>query len=382
MVIMMKKSNFINMIMILKSLNQVSLILDKFHNMITILSYAIDEAESGDLIAYGLIYVADHILSHFFSLDHEQQDYYRLKSNFNTRFALMTSVFTASLFSISFLCWSRCSCLNSGGHIDSRNSRKAASREDSEDNCLYCPSARDTRNNDLVHFQLHWMKGEPVIVRNVPDLTSGLSWEPFVMWRAFREMTKSKADSESLTVKALDCLDWCEVEINIHQFFTGYTEGRKHYNLWPEMLKLKDWPPSKFFEERLPRHGAEFIGSLPYQEYTDPKFGLLNVASKLPAGTLKPDLGPKTYIAYGTAEELGRGDSVTKLHCDMSDAVCFVLMNSRIRSEQSLVRWATPQLHDIDALAKMVDPALNGMYPAKSLSRFADIIALCVQEYQ
>ncbi|KAL9668528.1 hypothetical protein QQ045_006062 [Rhodiola kirilowii] len=52
---------------------------------------------------------------------------------------------------------------------------------------------------------------------------------------------------------------------------------------------------------------------------------------------------------------------------------------SRARSEQSLVRWATPQLHDIDALAKMVDPNLNGMYPAKSLSRFADIIALCVQ---
>lgn len=43
------------------------------------------------------------------------------------------------------------------------------------------------------------------------------------------------------------------------------------------------------------------------------------------------------------------------------------------------MRWATPQLHDIDALAKMVDPVLNGMYPAKSLSRFADVIALCVQ---
>lgn len=55
------------------------------------------------------------------------------------------------------------------------------------------------------------------------------------------------------------------------------------------------------------------------------------------------------------------------------------LDSSRVRSDQSLVRWATPQLHDIDALAKMVDPALNGMYPAKSLSRFADIIALCVQ---
>lgn len=55
------------------------------------------------------------------------------------------------------------------------------------------------------------------------------------------------------------------------------------------------------------------------------------------------------------------------------------MFSSRVRSEQSLVRWATPQLHDIDALAKMVDPTLNGMYPAKSLSRFADIIALCVQ---
>lgn len=57
----------------------------------------------------------------------------------------------------------------------------------------------------------------------------------------------------------------------------------------------------------------------------------------------------------------------------------FDLHSSRTRSEQSLVRWATPQLHDIDALAKMVDPALKGLYPVKSLSRFADVIALCVQ---
>ncbi|WCJ39280.1 STRUBBELIG-receptor family 7 [Euphorbia peplus] len=53
--------------------------------------------------------------------------------------------------------------------------------------------------------------------------------------------------------------------------------------------------------------------------------------------------------------------------------------SSRPRSEQSLVRWATPQLHDIDALSKMVDSDLNGLYPIKSLSRFADVIALCVQ---
>ncbi|GAB4831274.1 hypothetical protein Ancab_005287 [Ancistrocladus abbreviatus] len=52
---------------------------------------------------------------------------------------------------------------------------------------------------------------------------------------------------------------------------------------------------------------------------------------------------------------------------------------SRSQGEQILVRWAIPQLHDIDALSKMVDPSLGRAYPIKSLSRFADIISLCVQ---
>ncbi len=111
-------------------------------------------------------------------------------------------------------------------------------------------------------------------------------------------------------------------------FFMGYTRGRTHpRTYWPEMLKLKDWPPSSSFDQRLPRHGAEFISALPFPEYTDPRYGPLNLAVKLPGGVLKPDLGPKSYIAYGFSEELGRGDSVTKLHCDMSDAVCLYYYN-------------------------------------------------------
>ncbi|TMW84561.1 hypothetical protein EJD97_024937 [Solanum chilense] len=52
---------------------------------------------------------------------------------------------------------------------------------------------------------------------------------------------------------------------------------------------------------------------------------------------------------------------------------------TRSRGEQFLVRWAIPQLHDIDLLTRMVDPALDGKYPIKSLSHFADIISRCVQ---
>ncbi|KAK9275007.1 hypothetical protein L1049_022264 [Liquidambar formosana] len=215
-----------------------------------------------------------------------------------------------------------CPCFNSVGEIEVGNGklRRAAFREDADDNYLFCLTNQEIQHGDLEHFQWHWSKAEPVIVSNVLESTSGLSWEPMVMWRAFRQITNTK-HSQQLDVKAIDCLDWCEVDINIHQFFKGYSEGRFDCSMWPIILKLKDWPPSTLFEERLPRHGAEFIHCLPFKEYTHPRSGFLNIAVKLPKNSLKPDMGPKTYIAYGVVQELGRGDSVTKLHCDMSDAV-------------------------------------------------------------
>ncbi|KAL2473302.1 Transcription factor jumonji (jmjC) domain-containing protein [Forsythia ovata] len=214
------------------------------------------------------------------------------------------------------------SFLNFTGENDvgSENLRKAASRENSDDNYLYCPTAVDIQHGDLKHFQRRWCKGEPVIVSNVLEKTLGLSWEPMVMWRAFRQI-KHVGHSKLLDVTAINCLDWCQTDVNVHQFFKGYSEGRYDKYGWPQILKLKDWPPSTLFEKQLPRHGAEFINCLPFKEYTHPRSGYLNLAVKLPEKSLKPDMGPKTYIAYGFHEELGRGDSVTKLHCDMSDAV-------------------------------------------------------------
>ena len=105
---------------------------------------------------------------------------------------------------------SKCSCFTDSCEMSSGMSQKLACRENSSDNYIYCPNARDVQNGALGHFQEHWLKGQPVIVRDVLTLTSGLSWEPMVMWRALREK-KDKNEHERLTVEALECLLWSEV---------------------------------------------------------------------------------------------------------------------------------------------------------------------------
>uniref|UniRef100_A0ACD5YC12 Uncharacterized protein n=1 Tax=Avena sativa TaxID=4498 RepID=A0ACD5YC12_AVESA len=53
--------------------------------------------------------------------------------------------------------------------------------------------------------------------------------------------------------------------------------------------------------------------------------------------------------------------------------------SSKPETEQSLVKFVTPQLHDMDALGTLADPGLRGLYPPRSLSRYADVVSRCVQ---
>lgn len=56
---------------------------------------------------------------------------------------------------------------------------------------------------------------------------------------------------------------------------------------------------------------------------TNPRLGRapLNLASMLLLSDNPTDLGPKCYLAYGRQQEAdSEGDSVTKLHKDMTDA--------------------------------------------------------------
>jgi len=118
------------------------------------------------------------------------------------------------------------SCSSTTGD-DLRNSemRRASFRENNNDNFLYCPNAINLGDNDMEHFQKHWIRGEPVIVRGAFEKATGLSWEPMVMWRAVRERKMQKFKHEGSTVKAIDCFDWCEVGILSSYNFELYQSG-------------------------------------------------------------------------------------------------------------------------------------------------------------
>nr|XP_043621980.1 lysine-specific demethylase JMJ25-like [Erigeron canadensis] len=214
-----------------------------------------------------------------------------------------------------------CMCYNNS---DMKLEREAM-QEKRNASYLYTLKAKDIEPRDMQHFQLHWSKGEPVIVSDVLSTSSGLSWEPMVLWRAFHDTTTREDDSLAFEVNAINCLDWSEVNLDLYEFFRGYLEGGTL------KLKLENWWPFCLSDEEWPRHFVEIMRCLPFKDYTHPYDGYLNVAVKLPRLSLKPDTGPMMDIAYG--------GSVTKLRCDSLDTVNVLTHTSiKLNKKQTLKR--------------------------------------------
>ncbi|CAI0406907.1 unnamed protein product [Linum tenue] len=198
-----------------------------------------------------------------------------------------------------------------------KQSQEASTREDSQDNLLYCPTAVDIHGDKLEHFQKHWGKGQPVKVRNVLLGTSDLSWDPIVMFCTY---LKNNANTTGNT-QAIDCLDHFEVEIGVRQLFMGSIRCPKNANMWHEELKLKGWLSPQVIQEHLPAHYSEILHALPLPEYMDPTSGVLNLAAELPQEISKPDLGPSIYISYNSGNDIVRAESVSKLRYDTYDVI-------------------------------------------------------------
>eukprot|EP00892_Ulva_mutabilis_P010304 jgi/Ulvmu1/7646/UM038_0075.1 len=211
--------------------------------------------------------------------------------------------------------------------VDGAELRSATDPDAGTGGGLTVPQAEDV----VAAFWREWSAGKPVLVKNV---RGNISWEPKCMRRATTELGNKKADTvkneEPLNVQRCDAWTW--LQMKPATFFHAYeNEGKWAAPLSskpeeePPLLKLKDYPPAANFASVLPRHMQDFLGMLPVPHLTRTDTTVLNMATTLGASCVPTDLGPKCYIALGRPEERGAGDSVTRCHLDMSDAINIML---------------------------------------------------------
>lgn len=162
---------------------------------------------------------------------------------------------------------------------------------------------------NLKVFQNQWSNGQPVIVSNVSGNMNMHIWRPDSFREYFGEET-------------VDLVDFTTGNLlqnqSIKFFWDGFecvTKRTKYQNGSSMLLKIKDWPPNEDFAVKLPEHFEDLSKSLPLVDYTK-RNGAFNLVSCLPDCFAKPDLGPKMYIAYGSAMQFKTG--TTNIHLDIA----------------------------------------------------------------
>ncbi|XP_026816399.1 lysine-specific demethylase 3A-like isoform X3 [Rhopalosiphum maidis] len=178
----------------------------------------------------------------------------------------------------------------------------------------------DSTNYDM--FQEQWKRGQPVMISDVGQRLNPEFWSPNSFSRDFGEFTND----------LIDCATGMLIEgKTMKQFWDGFENESKRLKSADGkqmLLKLKDWPVGSDFSDTLPEslfryRFDDLMRVLPLKDYTL-RDGKLNLAARLPACFVRPDLGPKMYSAYGNVGNRDSGKrlmSTTNLHLDVSDTV-------------------------------------------------------------
>ena len=187
----------------------------------------------------------------------------------------------------------------------------------------------------LLFSQDQWKRGQPILVANSSSKLNKDLWCPESFLKDFGH---EKID-------LINCITSKIVpNTRLSKFWKGFMECGKRLRSEDGhvmLLKLKDWPPTEDIAEYMPDRFNDLINSFPMPEYTL-RDGKLNLAKYLPDYFLKPELGPKMYIAYGSALYSDKGS--TNLHIDMSDAVnCLVYVGlpkdgSKLENEKEVYK--------------------------------------------
>ena len=172
----------------------------------------------------------------------------------------------------------------------------------------------DQRNIKI--FQEQWRRGQPVIVANVSNNLDINLWSP----KAFN------AQFGMLKHNIINCKTHKMIpKVPLKWFWDGFESLNSRMmdkHGMPMLLKLKDWPPEEDFKLYFPNRFKDLMKWLPLGDYTK-REGTYNLARYIPDFCVRPDLGPKMYIAYGSPLYPECGS--TNLHLDMSDAVNLIV---------------------------------------------------------
>jgi len=161
-------------------------------------------------------------------------------------------------------------------------------------------------------WRSQWRRSVPVIVSGCHHHLDPSLWHPSAFLAEFGKVTNDVVDCGNGVVLC---------QYSMREFWAGFecigSRLRDRYGC-TRILKLKDWPPGDDFADLLPDRFADVMRALPFPDYTH-RSGSLNLVSCLPEHFVRPDLGPKMYVAYGSALYPDVGS--TNLHLDISDAV-------------------------------------------------------------
>lgn len=174
----------------------------------------------------------------------------------------------------------------------------------------------DNQNFDINTFNLEWCLNRTILVKNVHLNLNQNLWSPESFCNDFGDLHVDLVNCKNHRILS---------NIKMRNFWLGFENielRMADQKNRPMILKLKDWPPAEDFKLVLPKRFDDLMNNLPVSDYTK-RDGSLNLVSNLPEYFLKPDLGPKLYIAYSSALTPKAG--TTNLHVDISDAVNVLL---------------------------------------------------------
>ncbi|RDX40198.1 hypothetical protein OH76DRAFT_1366565 [Lentinus brumalis] len=200
-------------------------------------------------------------------------------------------------------------------------------------------------------FRSLWCLDIPIVVEGLHHTMQG-SWSPEAIVRTHGAQTVTMFKSGG---KASE-------KLSVARFFREFTKTDADRGY---AVKLKDWPPSTSFERDFKQNYNAFMQSVPMPSYARDN-GVRNLIAHYavpphPFKSLKPDVGPKVYIATPDTPREGS----TRLHIDVTCAVNILAWCASEDPNLPAAEWLVFEPKDLEELRRYLRSKQNPDEPPR-----------------